>query len=493
MVTGLVPPRIGTRRHARRRSLGPLLADVAGQLDVDLHPWQAHVSDVSLEVVKRNGPGSRLRLAAGTVGIVAGRQCGKSTWCAARVCFQCLLPELPEVAKVVGARSIRPQKVAYCAQDRIGALGRWYEHLELIMSSELRSQVERVVRKNGEEHIRFCNGSEYRVLTPSRTGARGWAFDMVIIDEALAHPADLLGVIAPTMAQRDGAGGCIGSQLVIVSNAGDERSSLLNEQRELGRRAAIEGDTGRCWFEWSVADGADPLDEKVWKTTIPTLDAIDGISTAFVRSQAESMRLEDFAREYLCRHTVRPMAHVIDPVVWAALPYGELDPGMDAVLAVDAAKDRDLATIVAAARLDPYDDASTIAVEIVDQLSTADVAGRIAELVERHEVPQVVIDQYGPLGYLVGQLERSGVYVRAVRVGDVVEAAAGFCDLVSAGRIAHLRDLRFDDAVAVAGRRKIGDRWAFARQGDVDVSPVVAASLATWAVESGAFPTPAIH
>ena len=116
------------------------------------------------------------------------------------------------------------------------------------------------------------------------------------------------------MTARDG---CIGAQLVVVSNAGDERSTLLNEQRELGRRAALEGDTGRVWFEWSAPDDADPYDEDVWRATIPTLEQPDGIGLEFVRMEAESMRLEDFRREYLCVHTARPVAHVIDPVVWA--------------------------------------------------------------------------------------------------------------------------------------------------------------------------------
>ena len=37
--------------------------------------------------------------------------------------------------------------------------------------------------------------------------------------------------------------GRIGSQLVVVSSAGDHRSTLLAAQRELGRRAVAEGDT----------------------------------------------------------------------------------------------------------------------------------------------------------------------------------------------------------------------------------------------------------
>ena len=112
--------------------------------------------------------------------------------------------------------------------------------------------------------------------------------------------------------------------------------------------------------------------------TIPTLDAIDGISTEFVRMQAESIRLEDFRREYLCVHTARPIAHVIDPIVWNNLPSDELDTtSKNLFLAVDATKDRDVATIVAAGRVDPRDRASLIAVEVVEQLPPSEAAVRV--------------------------------------------------------------------------------------------------------------------
>ena len=55
-----------------------------------------------------------------------------------------------------------------------------------------------------------------------------------------------------------------------------------------------------------------------------------------------------------------------------------------------------------------------------------------------------------------------------------------------------MADPRLDDAVAAVGRRKIGDRWAFSRTGEADISPLVAASLAVWAVEAGVFEPPRI-
>jgi len=495
MVTGLVAPRIGSVRHPRRATLGPLLAEVAAGLGYRLHDWQAHVADVSLELVRRRGPGSRLRLAAGTVGVVVGRQSGKTLLCAARAALQCLLPDLSEAAEVVGADSIRPQFVGYLAQDRSAALRAWHEHVDLLVASPLADSVERVVLQRGDECVRFVNGSSYRIVTPSRTGARGLSLDLVVVDEAMAHDVELLAAVSPTMAQRNGAAGCVGAQLVIVSSAGDARSTLLAGQRELGRRAALEGDTSRVWFEWSCEDDADPLDEDVWRATIPTLGRRDGVDVEYLRMSAETLGADAFATEYLCRAARRDPAKLIDPAVWAALPADELDEHCRVVFAVDASPDRSSAAVVAAGHLDDDDGESAVAVELVEYRDgPVDwVARYVAGLAVRHNGP-VVLDGYGPLSSIVGQLTRApGVRVRTLRVGDVVDAAAGFCDLVTAGRLAHMDDPRLADAVASAGRRRVGDRWAFSRSGPTDISPLVAASLAVHAVVNGLFPRPAIH
>ena len=396
VVTRIIPPRIGTKRRPRRLTLGVVLADVAPTMGLRFHPWQRHVGDVSLELVERRRPGSRRRLAASTVGVMASRQTGKTAWCAARVAMQALLPDLDDAARLVGIDRIRPQHVAYLAQDRASALGRWHEHVDVLMASPLAEHVARVVLQRGDECVRFHNGSTYKVVTPSRTGARGLSLDLAIIDEALAHRSDLLAAVRPTMAQRDGAVGCIGAQLVIVSNAGDERSTLLNEQRELGRRAALEGDTARVWFEWSAPDDADPYDEDVWRATIPTLEQPDGIGLEFVRMEAESMRLDDFRREYLCVHTARPVARVIDP--GPSLPGDEACP-----CRLRRCPGPLIGRRVAAGR-------STTTTRCSSPRATSGaewVADYVAAVAPTRR--PVVVDAYGPMASLIPVLERAGV------------------------------------------------------------------------------------
>jgi hypothetical protein len=452
----------------------------AEDMGIEMHPWQQMVADRSLELVPRARGQSvqGLRLASSFCGVMVGRQTGKTTWCAARIALQALLPSLTEVLTAVGVGRLRPQHIAFTAQDRAAAIKRFEEHVDWIMSGELRKSVARVRRQRGDELVKFINGSEYSVVTPSATGARGSSLDLAIIDEALAHDSSLLAAIRPTMAQRDGASGCIGAQLVIVSNAGDERSTLLNGERERGRRAVVDGDRSRCWFEWSAADDADPYDRATWRKTIPTLDQPDGLSSEYLRLEAETMNADDFRREYLCMHTLRPEATLLSKDDWERAPADPM--GEPVAFGVDAMTNGDAAAIVAAG---PSGD-EQVSVEVVEHLAGVDwLTARCDALWERWQVP-FVIDALGPLSWLIPALERRGVEVLPVRTADLLDATAEFRVAVAANRIAHQPDPRLAAAVQAAKGRRVGDRTGFSRESSVDMSVLVAAALAVWATEN---------
>ena len=479
----LLLPRIGSRRHGERDSLGPVVVAVAERLGLRLHPWQAWRAAVSYEL--EPCPVGQ-RLAAGVTMTLAGRQTGKTTAVTADVAMRCMAPDLPELAQLVGHR-VGPQHVAFTAQDRIGALGRWYEHVDMIMASDLGVYVRKVVRKNGEEHISWHNGSTYRVVTPSKTGARGLSLDAVIIDEALAHQPWLLGVMAPTMAQRDGASVSFGAQLIIVTNAGDETAELLNEQRELGRRAVAEDDASRVHLEWSCSDDDDPLDPAVWERTIPTLNRPEGLTSAFLARQAETVGTDTFAREYLCRTVWSHSRQVITVDQWMDCPHVDLLPGDGVVLAVEIPPDRDSATVVAARQM-----GELVAVEIIDQRHGVDWVGPYVAEMARHHSARVIVDNYGPASTILPALEQARIKAHKASSHDVADAAAGLVDAVAARRVGHVGDIRFSEAVSYLGRRQRGDRWVFDRQRG-DIGPIVAASLAVWLIDTHPARRPVIH
>jgi hypothetical protein len=104
----------------------------------------------------------------------------------------------------------------------------------------------------------------------------------------------------------------------------------------------------------------------------------------------------------------------------------------------------------------------------------------------------VVLDRYGPASPLAAALEQAGVKIVAVKTHDVADSAAALVDAVTARRVGHVGDIRFQDAIGVLGRRQRGDRWVFDRHGG-DISAIVAASLAFWLVDTRPNKIPAIH
>jgi hypothetical protein len=262
--------------------------------------------------------GGRRRLRYDRVGAIVGRQSGKTEWGAARVMAQLLLSQF-DLSAWTDLAYVQPQHVAYLAQTRSSAVGRWEEHVALIMDSPLAGEVTKLRRNNGEQRL-YVGRSWYSPVTPSGRGPRGMDLDLAIIDEALTHRVELLGAVRPTMAQRDGSLDGIGAQLVVLSSAGDEHSTLLQRMTELGRAAVTDPSSRTAWLEWSAPPEADHLDETVWRATMPTLDVPNGITIDFLRSEATSMGEIDFKREYLGIPSTIGSSAVIPSEAWIDAP-----------------------------------------------------------------------------------------------------------------------------------------------------------------------------
>jgi len=470
--------------------MGDYVAEMGSELGLNFYPWQELVSDVSLELTPRqnySGDQSMLRLHHQYVGALVGRQSGKTAWSVARVLAQCLLPNRLDIAERVGLTHFKAQEVAYTAQSRTVAVQKWQEHIEIIHRSRFGHHIDKVTLSTGRECLRFTNGSTYRPITPNKTGARGLTLDLAIIDEALTHPLWLLPVIRPTMAQRDSASNCWGSQFVIISNAGDEDSELLNRMQELGQDSLSDPEAKRCWHEWSMEPGRDPLDEQTWLDTMPTLELPDGISLDFLRLEAETMRLEQFMREYLCFRVAKSEAQLIPVERWQDAHRGDVLMPYDVVLALDISPERQRASLGAAGAVGEY-----LALEVVDGREGLEwVLDRCSEVCERWGCP-LVLDSGGPAASLIPALQARNLTVVPIAAREVANAAAMFYDAVMSKRIAHQNDYRLNDAVTGASKRAVGERWAFDRRGHIDISPLVAASFAVWAIETGQVNKPGI-
>jgi hypothetical protein len=178
--------------------------------------------------------------------------------------------------------------------------------------------------------------------------------------------------------------------------------------------------------------------------------------------------------------------HVISPEEWADLADAGSRPVDPVVFAFDVTPDRSRSAIaVAAKRAD-----GLFHVEIVDrQAGTGWVTARLAGLFEQHKPAAVVCDGVGPAASLMFELQSAGVPVGPVNTQEHAQACGLLFDNVQRQTLRHLGTPELAAAVKGAVRRPLGDAWAWSRKNSqVDISPLVAVTLALWAVDRHSAP-----
>lgn len=113
-----------------------------------------------------------------------------------------------------------------------------------------------------------------------------------------------------------------------------------------------------------------------------------------------------------------------------------------------------------------------------------------ARIANKNHLP-VVIDRKGPAAPLEEELKALGVKVVGAGLDDYVAACADVYDAVEADELEHGNWDELNDAVERAGKRSIGERWAWSRKNG-DISMLEAATLAYAYAEGrvAAAPTP---
>ena len=122
------------------------------------------------------------------------------------------------------------------------------------------------------------------------SSGRGLSGDCVILDEAFALTAPMMGALLPTLSARPNP------QVWYTSSAPQAASEVLHGIRRRGR----SGDGDRLFYaEWGLDEGADLADRDNWYETNPALGI--RIAEDFVAGEFEAMASmpEEFARERL--------------------------------------------------------------------------------------------------------------------------------------------------------------------------------------------------
>lgn len=445
------------------------------RLGVELDPWQLEVLRVSLMRTR-----DLAQWSAFAVGLCVPRQNGKNG--------------ITEIRELVGAALLGERLVVHTAHLADTSKEAFRRLDDLIDEHAwLAGLVKHVWRTNGHEQIEFCNGCRIRFRTRTRGGGRGLSGSPVVFDEAMFLPEVSMGSILPVIsAQPD-------PQVWYVGSAVDQTIHEDGVSFARVRARALDGSDPRlAFFEWSIdAETPDMVDDAILDDLMelakanPTLGR--RISPGYLEAERRELDRRTFAVERGGVGDWPPLdgsnSQVIPIQAWDALADDPSSDGarlLDPVcLAFDVTPDRSKAAIVASGR---REDGFT-QLEVIDHRpGIAWVPARLAELMGRHEVLQVMCGGSSPAEMLVSDCWDLGVQVDVVETGDHAVACGKFAALIDERELRHLGGEDLRSAVKGAAKRPLGDAWLWSRKNStVNIAPLVAATLAVWGfVTSGA-------
>ncbi|MFG3426147.1 terminase [Streptomyces californicus] len=457
---------------AFRSPAGQEAVELAATYDQQLDPWQQAALHHSLA---EDDEGRWLSF---EVALNAPRQNGKGGFLEPR--------QIAEVVLFGGRLVIHTAHEFKTAQES-------FARLDDILSGydDLSRLVRRVSRSHGDEAFYFFNGARVRFLARSGRSGRGFSGDLVIMDESMALRAAPMGALLPVMSAR------YNPQLVYAGSAGIGAES--EQLATLRARALAETDApdeSLTYIEFSIdqhvkecprdADGVltctdhdDRADRASWARSNPTLGI--RIRPQAVSREMATLREDLFDRERLGVGDYPELAadtwQVISKAAWDAVTDSNSAPSDPVAFCIDATPERSHASIGVAGENDVG-----LHIEVVENRPGMDwVVDRAVDLDEKWSPRCWVIDAAGPAGSLVKPLTDRGLRVVSPKAREVAQSCGQLYDAVQASEVSHMGQAPLATALAGAKKRDLGDAWAWARRTEgVDISPLVAVTLAPW-------------
>lgn len=438
-------------------------------LGLSLIPWQRWLLIHALELL----PDGRFRFR--TVLVLAARQNGKT-----------LLVEVKNLWKLF---VLRVPLVIGTAQILDYAEESWDKAVEMVESiPELAAEMMHVDRTNGKKAFKLTHGSRWKIAAASRKGGRSLSADDVNLDELREHHSwESWGAVTKTtMARRK-------AQVWAFSNAGDDRSVVLNDLQDKGLATVdVSGpDSTLGLFEWSAPDDCAIDDPSMWRLANPSLGYPQGISFEALRSALETDPEPIFRTECLCQRVPDLVPSKIPLTAWVKCADPASTIAGRVVLSWEVSWDRSRGAIgVAGYRADglPH-------VELVDYREGTDwIAGRIGELTKRHGALAVMFNPLGPGASLLNEVtERlpSKMEPLSMTARDCANACGRMYDAVITGQMRQLGDDRLLDALRKSATRLLVDAWAWdLKRSGGDISSLCAVTNAMYGLSVHGQPKP---
>jgi hypothetical protein len=208
------------------------------------------------------------------------------------------------------------------------------------------------------------------------------------------------------------------------------------------------------------------------------------ISEEFVALERSALG-DEFARERLGHWNDDETAageSVIGAQAWAACTDTGSSPGDEVAFALDVSPSRDWSSIAIAGTTP-----TGTHVELTGSGGVVDHRPGTEWLIPRAKELQArwggefAVSAGSPAASLISELDDAGLEVVEVKTADHAIACGALFDAVSQGTLRHLGQPDLTVAVAGAERRFYGDAWLWSRRSStIDISPLVAVTLAKW-------------
>ncbi|MFJ9020795.1 terminase [Streptomyces sp. NPDC102259] len=450
-------------------SAGQEAIDLAARAGLRLDPWQQHILRVGMGE-KPDGSWASFEVA-----VNVPRQNGKGGVIEARELWGLFIGG--EELILHSAHEFKTAKAAFKRIERL-----------IRQTPDLHKRVKTYRQTVGEEGIELHTGQLLRFIARSKGSGRGFTGHCNVMDEDMILGDNEMDALLPTMAAVEDP------QIWYLGSAGLGAPSVQLGRLRRRALAAIEmgePDPSLSYFEWSVEPHMDECPADCTAHDDVTSDAAvlksnPGIgyrlSLEKVANERSTLSPAGYARERLgvgdYPSDVADTWQVIGEDAWRALAAADSTPSDPVAFAIDMTPERSHAAIGVAGEWRGGTHA-----EVVDHRpGTGWILDRAADLHEKWHPRCWVIDGAGPAGSLIADLEeRLGVTVVQPKGRDVAAACGQFYDAVAEQTLSHLDQAPLAAALAGAQKRPLGDAWAWARRiVSVDISPLVAVTLAKW-------------
>lgn len=350
---------------------------------------------------------------------------------------------------------------------------------------------------NGEVELKTHGGALYKPRTFD--GARGESAARLLLDE-LRQQYDYEG----WSAIEKSANAMFDSFLVTFSNAGTARSRVLKDVRDIAHEGVDDPETE--WFvaEWSAEQDAPLTDPRAFAQANPSAGYLPGMTIRGLMRTAAKAREKNVERiEVLGQWVTAEIVPYIDFPSWAEcadapqvdergeLVYegSTLAAETRRVLGVDVSGDRKMSYVAVAGIRD--DDLAHVEV-IAQRAGMLWVEDYLEEVRAKTGINEVALQGRGaPVSDLVETLKRAGFVVHEISGTPLLNTAGRLHDAVRDRRVRHRSQPVLDMAVENGTTKTLNGLPVWDREkAPVDIAPVIAVSVALYALLTTEAPEP---